>query len=327
MSDPFNEGGPVFKVVPAVRKAIPALIALWGFSDSGKTFSALRLARGLVGPEGKVVVIDTENGRALIYADHFKFDHIDLQPPFTPERYSAAYEAARQAGAECIIVDSGSHVWEGDGGVLDQADRSRSQGIQKWKAPKTAYKRMNNALWRSPVHMIFCLRAKEKFVQIPDPEKPGKDKIVSSGHIAITDSRFVYEMTVAVHLESGTRKPIGAVKMPAGMPPAIVPGEYITEEAGEKIATYLAGGQVIDKAAEEVQAKGREMAGEGTIALRTWWNALSKADKARVKPAAAELKAIADHADAEGDAVVERARTASEGESALDDGFTSPKAA
>ncbi len=320
MSDPFNESGPVFRVVPAVRKAIPALIALWGFSDSGKTYSALRLARGLVGPSGKIVMIDTENGRALIYADQFQFDHIDLQPPFTPERYSAAYAAAREAGAQAIIVDSGSHVWEGDGGVLDMADRSSSKGIQKWKAPKTAYKRMNNALWRSPVHMIFCLRAKEKFLQIKDDK--GKDTIVSAGHVAITDSRFVYEMTVAVHMESGSRKPLSPVKMPAGMPAAIVPGEFITEQAGQQIAAYLAGGQVVDSAAEEIQAKGREVAAEGTVALRTWWNALTKTDKARIKPIAAELKSIADHADAEGEATVDRAQTAAEGDGALDDQFT-----
>lgn len=320
MSDPFNDSGPVFKVVPAVRKAIPALIALWGFSDSGKTFSALRLARGLVGPQGKIVVIDTENGRALIYADQFTFDHIDLQPPFTPERYSAAYDAAREAGAQAIIVDSGSHVWEGDGGVLDMADRSPSKGIQKWKAPKTAYKRMNNALWRSPVHMIFCLRAKEKFLQIKDDK--GKDTIVSAGHVAITDSRFVYEMTVAVHMESGTRKPLSPVKMPAGMPAAIIPGEFITEEAGEKIAAYLAGGKAIDKAAEAIQAKGRDIATEGSVALKAWWSALTKADKARVQPIGAELRSIADQADADGEATVERATAASDGESPLDDGYT-----
>ncbi|MBF0186198.1 MAG: ATP-binding protein, partial [Magnetococcales bacterium] len=41
---------------------------MWGGSSSGKTYSALRLARGLVGPQGKIGVIDTENRRALFYA-------------------------------------------------------------------------------------------------------------------------------------------------------------------------------------------------------------------------------------------------------------------
>lgn len=48
----------------AVRKGTPALISLWGVSGSGKTYSALTLARGLVGPEGTIGLI--EIGRAHV---------------------------------------------------------------------------------------------------------------------------------------------------------------------------------------------------------------------------------------------------------------------
>ena len=50
MNEPFDgDDLPAFRATEAIREAVPALIALWGFSDSGKTYSALRLARGLVG--------------------------------------------------------------------------------------------------------------------------------------------------------------------------------------------------------------------------------------------------------------------------------------
>ena len=44
-----------------------------GPSGSGKTFSSLKLARGLVGPTGKIAFIDTENGSGKLYADLTEF--------------------------------------------------------------------------------------------------------------------------------------------------------------------------------------------------------------------------------------------------------------
>lgn len=90
-----------FTLRPAVREKIGLLFAVAGASGSGKTFSALLLARGIANGTGKIAVIDTEAGRALHYApkpgeqaDHtkgtFNFMHLDFQPPFAPERYIEA---------------------------------------------------------------------------------------------------------------------------------------------------------------------------------------------------------------------------------------------
>ena len=79
---------------PAVRENVGLLIGLAGGTSSGKTKSAMRLASGISG--GKpFAVIDTENRRALHYADEFKFEHLDLRPPFRPETYAGAIEAAQ----------------------------------------------------------------------------------------------------------------------------------------------------------------------------------------------------------------------------------------
>src|SRR5258708_39540958 len=85
--------------------------------------------------------IDTEERRALHYAGQFKFDHADLRPPFRPESYADAVVAADAAGFPVIVVDSGSHVWAGDGGVLDWQDEeltrmaggdyAKAEGVQK----------------------------------------------------------------------------------------------------------------------------------------------------------------------------------------------------
>src|SRR5688500_6591553 len=90
----------------AIREQTSVLLALAGSSGSGKTFSALRIGRGLVGPQGKIAVIDTEAGRALHYSDRFDFDHGDMKPPFSPDAYADAIAAAEGAGYQAIVVDS-----------------------------------------------------------------------------------------------------------------------------------------------------------------------------------------------------------------------------
>src|ERR1700678_2510778 len=84
-------------------------IAIAGPSGSGKTESAMRLARGYCGKE-KFVIIDTEEKRALYKKTRYQpWDWMDFQPPFTPEAYVEALEAAK--GYRAVIVDSGSHEY------------------------------------------------------------------------------------------------------------------------------------------------------------------------------------------------------------------------
>ena len=111
-----------FTFRPAVREAVGLLIGMAGGTGAGKTFSALRLASGIAGNR-PFALIDTEAGRAKHYADQFKFDHGDLTAPFSPHAYAEAIAAADKAGYPVIVVDSVSHLWAGDGGVLDMQEK------------------------------------------------------------------------------------------------------------------------------------------------------------------------------------------------------------
>lgn len=305
MEDAFSQanGGPTFKILPAVRKQIPGLFGFWGISDSGKTYTALRFARGLVGPKGKIVLADTENERAKLYAGKFGgWEHLDFQPPFSPERYRAAMDDAIRANAAVLIVDSGSHVWEGEGGVLDMADNARTssgkpmEGLLKWNRPKMSFKRMANAMLRAPIPIIFCLRAKDKNIQVGK----GKDaQIVNVGEVPICESRFIYEMTISVHLEVGTHFPIAPVKAPEDIADIIRPGEFVTEEMGAKIAAWLAGGVALDQDKERLYREARDIATLGTARLKQHWETLKPEDKRKLKPLLEDLKSVAAHADAE----------------------------
>lgn len=325
-NDPFdnvNTEVPAFQMLLAKRVAVPAQIALWGFSDSGKTYSALRLARGLVGPKGKIAVIDTENKRALFYADKFGgWFHIDLQPPFTAPRYTMAVNAAINGGADIIIIDSMSHVWNGEGGVLDQADASKIEGLAKWKTPKVAYARMKNAVLRAPIPIIYCIRAKEKFAQ--QKNEKGKTEVIHTGQAPICDAGFLFEMTVSVRMESGEHKPLFPVKIPAEIVHAIKSGEYISEESGQIIAAWLAGGAQVDHETEAFRREARDIASLGSVKAREWWGKnVTKAKKPMLTPILAELEDLWNTADREiAEDLAEGGAPEEGGDDALEDKFT-----
>ena len=123
-----------FSFSKAKREKSKPRICLTGASGGGKTLSALYLAYGMAGDWGKIAVIDSERGRALMYANRSdlgtgEFLHCDLEPPYTVDRYVEAMREAEKIVGEdgIVIIDSGSHCWKGEGGVLDYKEQVSSQ--------------------------------------------------------------------------------------------------------------------------------------------------------------------------------------------------------
>ena len=194
-----------FKIEKATRVGVTPLIGAYGESGTGKTMSALLLARGFVGPQGSIVLIDTENRRGSFYSDVIPggFGTIQLQEPFSPARYMEAIQAAEDGGAQIIVIDSMSHEHEGIGGVLDMAadneSRSGRPGLHNWKTPKMEHAKLMQRLMRSRVPVICCIRAKYKTRQKKDER--GKAAIVKDDFTSpIQAEDFIFEMTA--HFET-----------------------------------------------------------------------------------------------------------------------------
>src|SRR5437879_5139349 len=73
----------ILNIAPAERAGAHLLIQLYGPPRSGKTYTALRIARGMVGPKGRIGVLDTESGRARLYSDKVPGGFVvgELTPP------------------------------------------------------------------------------------------------------------------------------------------------------------------------------------------------------------------------------------------------------
>jgi len=158
---------------PATRHKLKARVALAGPSGSGKTYTALRLAFGLVGAGGRVAVIDTENRSAEKYvgtvADGIAWA-FDVATPgtFDPVELAATLrEAAKHY--DVIVVDSLTHFWSGEGGMLERVDsaakRSNSRNsFDAWRTEKPTERAMLAALTGIGCHLIVTMRTKTEWV-------------------------------------------------------------------------------------------------------------------------------------------------------------------
>lgn len=237
---------------PAKREAAPILFGLAGGTGSGKTMSALRVGTGLAGGQ-RFAVIDTENGRALHYADQYKFDHARLDPPFRPERYAEAIKKADADGYPVIVVDSASHEHAGEGGLLDWHDEilrdefggRQSSTFAAWVKPKTGHKGFVNALLQVKAHVILCFRAEDKIEIVKDGDKtkiiPKKTGAGFEGWIPIAEKNLPYELTISLLLtpdQPGYPKPIKVQEQHQLFVPLNSP---LTEATGEALAAWANG--------------------------------------------------------------------------------------
>ena len=166
---------------PAQRSSAKPLIGFYSESGGGKTFGALVVARGFVGPSGKIVMIETEGGRGESYADPAEYPEIagyeviSLRDEFHPKRYFEAIQIAEKAKPAALIIDSASHEWEAVGGVLDMAAQNIAAGkksVLVWQQPKMDHQRFFILpLLATPIPLVIVnMRAKYPMVERKKPD-------------------------------------------------------------------------------------------------------------------------------------------------------------
>jgi hypothetical protein len=250
-----------FSFRPAVRSNVPLLIGLAGGTGAGKTYSALRLARGIAGGH-PIVGIDTENGRMNHYADLFSELHVgQITAPFRPDKYADAIDAAEKylaalnvpIGHRVVVVDSASHEWYGEGGCLEWHDDlmggQHSKNLSAWIEPKKSHKRMVNRLLQVESHVILCFRAEPK-VEAKKGENgrleivPKESLVGIDGWIPIAEKNLPFELTASFLLMAdrpGVPRPI---KLQEQHRPYFPLDKPITEESGAALAEWARGGQI-----------------------------------------------------------------------------------
>lgn len=188
-----------FEIRKASRKKVKIKMAFEGAAGSGKTTSALKVAKGLCGSWDKIVVIDTENRSAELYSHLGEFSVIEMTPLFTPERFIEAIKASEKAGFEVIIIDSASAEWIGKGGVLDLHNAMTGNSFTNWAKMTPRHQAFIDAILQSPCHVIATLRTKTEYVLV---EKNGKQTPEKVGTKAETRDNLDFEMTIVFSMDA-----------------------------------------------------------------------------------------------------------------------------
>jgi hypothetical protein len=243
---------------PAKREQIPLLLGVAGGTGSGKTLSALRMARGIA-EGGPFAFVDTENGRGLHYADQFpEMQHGDLRAPFRPDAYTDAIQDGfahlKDVPKErrVVVVDSFSHEWTGDGGCLDWVDEITNgdpkRNPQAWAKVKPAHRKMMTRLLGLDAHVILCLRA--EYGKMDIIRKDGKTEFVPKrtlpggsldGWTILSEKDVPYELTASFLVISdapGIPRPLKLQEQHKQFVPLDQP---LSEQTGKQLAAWAAG--------------------------------------------------------------------------------------
>ncbi|HCE56623.1 MAG TPA: AAA family ATPase [Prolixibacteraceae bacterium] len=230
----------------AQRKQAKIKLALQGPSGSGKTYSALLLASGIT-DYSKIVVIDSENHSADLYAHLGEYNVLQLSKPFTPERYITAIETCEEAGMEVIIIDSASHLWNETGGILDIHSNMAGNSFQNWSKLTPRFNSFVQKVLESDCHIISTLRTKQDYVLSDKngkmvPEKVGLKSIIRDG--------YDFEMTIVFDLD--IKHNAVASKDRTGLfmdkPEAV-----ITQNYGKRILKWCNSGITVDEVKQQIQ--------------------------------------------------------------------------
>lgn len=191
----------------------------------------------------KICLIDSENESGSLYVGTQvggtkigEYLTINLCPPFTPQRYLEAIALAEENNVSFLIIDSLSHAWSGEGGMLDlQAKVSQRIGnsYTAWREVTPLHNKLVDKILQCNMHVAITLRSKSEYV-IEDNDK-GKKTPRKIGMAPVFRDGIEFETTIFFELAQDHT--VCATKDRTGL----FDGQYfvITPETGAKIHDWL----------------------------------------------------------------------------------------
>lgn len=220
----------------AQRQKVFVKLAITGPSGSGKTYSALKLAFGM---GKKVAMIDTENGSGSLYAHLGEYDVCPVGAPYQCKKYVDGIKEAVAGGYEVLIIDSLSHAWAGEGGLLQKKEALDVHGgnqFTNWAQITKEHEWLKTAILHAPIHIIVTMRSKQEYALQEDGK--GRTKPVKVGMAPIQRNDVEYEFTTVFDL--GMDHSALTSKDRTGLFDGN--SEALSEKHGAAILEWLAGG-------------------------------------------------------------------------------------
>ena len=240
-----------FEAKPAEREKLKFMGMFTGADGSGKTASALMIAKGIIEAKypdmdstsdefwAKIGVADTEHNRAKVYSNttlngHYlgRFMHVDFQPPYDVESYIEVIAYLKSIGCEFVIVDSLTPVWDDAGGLLEYHGKVGGT-FQAWNKVNPIVKKLYRAVTADmDIHMITTVRAKIKYEMAQS--ETGQLGVAKIGLKPIMRDNFEYEVMSTVHFDMEHKPTI--LK---DITHTLIGREFVEPKAGHDLYAFL----------------------------------------------------------------------------------------
>lgn len=320
-----------FIPVDQINEPLTLSIGLSGGSGTGKTYTALEMARGIAEivtgeKNAPIGYVDTENRRALHYKHKFpEMVHFDMKAVdddgnmigFGPERWMEVIDAAEAADLPVLILDSFSHAWEGVGGVLDlhakaldrltggDDSKKNARSQLAWAEVKPRYRRLIDRIVRAKTNIIICTRAKPVMQAglgaNSKNARPTKTRREDVPWDPASDADLMFEMTTMVILDpSAPGCPVYQIKVADQFKALLDPRQPMNADTGRAMAQWAVD-QGNGQRQKDLLDKARSEARGGKEAFSAFWKSLEQADRQVVHRIMDECKRIAVEADSVGD--------------------------
>ena len=271
MSNPFS---------PASAGQAPIIVMIAGGTNTGKSWSSLLLARGMVGPQGRIAALDTEGGRLSSLARYHKFEMARMEQPFRPIRFAEYAETAEAEGYGALVIDSASMMHIGPGGYRDWHEREiqrlckgndGERGKHEWaarRAPSLDRQAMLYAMLQRRIPIILSCRAREL------TENRG-GKVVSTGWQPTIHRELIYDVTLSFTLRpedgKGVIKHKPPFKLERDHEPIFKDGDLVGVEHGAQLMEVVRGGDM-GPVFFAVRSDGRRIPFASFDGWLRWWD-------------------------------------------------------
>lgn len=274
----------------ATREKSKLRLALAGPSGAGKTLSALFIAYGMTNDWDKIALIDTEHGRAKFYANRSDFEtgsflYQQMVAPYSPDKYKKMVaEGAEAVGPDgVVIIDSFSHAWDNEGGVLDiksEIERTHTgkNSFSAWDEAGKVQNNLVNSILSADCHTIVTLRTKMAYAM--EVNEKGKTVPVKLGLAPVQRENTEYEFDIALNI---ARNHIACASKDTTFLDSW--SDVITPELGKMLKEWLDNGEEPDhcsdcgKIIKSAQGRTAQQIVEGTLknyGRKLCWGCMAK---------------------------------------------------
>lgn len=224
--------------------------ALYGRAGSGKTYTALSVATGLVAAErakgnkdAKIFLYDTEHG-----ADYYLGQFATYGPESGGRSIKEVMEllatAAETPGSVCI-VDSMSDIWDQQlpDWLAGTGRSEKSVSFSDWSGIKKPWNELMRQIVDRPCHVIYCGRQGDDTHQFDD-EESGRQKMVFMGYKMRAEKEALHAAHFCARFEIANEENLG-VRRARDIKKLTDPSRLVHAMIVEKDRTNTLDGQTI----------------------------------------------------------------------------------